>query len=127
MGSIAIEGYVAIYVSADGSPMSAIMKINTQPLNDIMVTAGAIQGKVYGGNMSVTVKSGTVDGWSLVSPVDITIVPTTIQNSKVDGLAPLTEGDSGSNVGIFKMGDSTTTKTITLTISDSGQDKVDMV
>ena len=127
MGSIAIEGYVAIYASADGSPMSAVMKINTQPLNDIMVTAGAIQGKVYGGNMSVTVKSGTVNGWSLVSPVTITIIPTIIQNSKVDGLAPLTEGDSGSAQGTFKMGDSTTTKTITLTISDSGQDKVDMI
>lgn len=126
MGSVAIEGYVAIYASADGSLMSAVMEIKTQPLNDIMVTAGKIKGKVYGGNMIVTVKSGTVDGWTLVSPVDITIVPTIIQNSKVDGFAPLTEGDSGSNVGTFKMGDSTTTKTITLIISDSGQDKVDM-
>ena len=126
MGNLSIEDYIAINAPADSSPMSAVMKINTPPLSDISVKVNNIEGNVYAGDLSVTVKSGSVDGWTLVSPVDITIKPTVIQNSKLDSKHPITVGDNGSKNGTFKMGDSTTSKLITLTVVDSGQNKVAM-
>lgn len=126
MGYLALDGYIVITATADGSPMSAVMKINTPGLHDIKVKTDNINGKVYAGDLNVTVKSGNVDGWSLVSPVDIIITPTHILNSKLDGKYPITVGDNGSANGTFKMGDSTTSKLITLTVTNSGQDKVAM-
>lgn len=119
-----IKGYTAINARVGESPMSATTLIVTQPLSDIKVEVGAIQGNVYAGDLTVTVKSGSITGWTLVSPVNITVSPSTIQHCTLDDKKPLTVGDSGSADGTFSNGESTDVKTITLTISNSGQNKV---
>ena len=127
MGYLSLQNYIQIEATADGSPMTASLTIVTQPLSDVSVKDGLKEGKVYAGDLEVTVNSGSVPGWTLVSPVNITIKPTHILNCKLDNKHPITEGDLGSANGTFTNGETTTTKSITLIVIDSGQDKVDMI
>lgn len=65
-------------------------------------------------------------GGTLESPVTITISPQVIKGTKVDDELPLAVGDQNpiTDTGSFRVGDSSVTKPIVISIKDAGQSAV---
>lgn len=62
-------------------------------------------------------------GGTLTQPVTVTISPSNVKGTKVDGELPLSAGDQNpsTDTGSFQVGNSTVTKPITVTITEAGQ------
>lgn len=62
-------------------------------------------------------------GGSLTQLVTVTISPSNVKGTKVDGELPLSTGDQNAltDTGSFRVGNSTVTKPITVTIAEAGQ------
>lgn len=81
---------------------------------------------VYSGDIKVLVAGTSFGSYTQVDPTTITISPKMVQKCKAEGKLILGVGDSGTTTSpvSFAQGQTTTTSTITIKISDAGQNKV---
>lgn len=119
MGLIAVEG---LQIISSAIHPSGNVTIQTQPSNYCKVDGK----KIYRGDIDVIVPSGSVQsGATLINPLTITIKPQTINNTLVDGLKPISQGDTATKEGEFQIGSGTTFLPVTLTVTNAGQSEVD--
>ena len=87
-----------------------------------------IDGKgVYREKLSVLVPTGASQGGgTLVDPVSIDINPQVIAGTKADDKKPLAVGDTATANGNFQVGQSVTTLPIVVTITDAGQQAINV-
>ena len=83
--------------------------------------------KVCLDGLKVLVSGGTVPG-PQVEPVEVTIDAALIDGVKIDGKLPLAAGEvsSGSETAQYTVGQSVVTAPVVLTISNAGQNDVQM-
>ena len=106
---MAVEGVTTIQVI---TPESQNVKINGKG--------------IYSGNIQVTVTNAMLGSLKQNEPATITISPDKVKYNKVDHKLCLGVGDKGQTVSpvTFSAGQTTSSQTIEITITDAGQDKI---